>query len=296
MSDSLLQYAQVFQNLAEEITAARNKGKVIHTTKNIDAAGDEVEQVVRKILTQQLATAYYVGQGHLVDAELHTSPQFDVIVADKTHMPVLIRTENGTEYFPYESVYAIAEVKTTYRRQDKPIHDFAERTAQLRRSLNRVNVAQTSHVPYLNGSGVFAGKYLEPYGNPLFTFMMFASGESFSIDDVRDLYSDSATAAEDLPNAVCLLDKGCLIYCLSDAERNGAPIQVITVPGLFVPDWADAASWVLVTGDAGREKAYSLAFLLFLLYDHLNRCTLRPPDMLKYLNHVLGGETHITVL
>jgi hypothetical protein len=70
---------RILQSDADEIIAARGKATAIHRTRNIGAAGSEVEQAVRKVLTRKLSQMYDVGHGHIVDSSLATSPQLDVV-------------------------------------------------------------------------------------------------------------------------------------------------------------------------------------------------------------------------
>ena len=86
---------------AAELVAARMKSKIIHGTKDTRAAGDEVEKVVRKSFSRKLPDRFYVGDGHIVDENLVTSPQLDIIISDKQNAPVLFKGENGTKYFTY---------------------------------------------------------------------------------------------------------------------------------------------------------------------------------------------------
>jgi hypothetical protein len=109
-----LEITAIIQQDIEEIFSSRQKSKVLHQTKNIDASGDEVENAVRRVIRRKLPLKYYVSQGHIVDKALSTSSQLDIIIADNSGSPVLFTSENGTEYFPYESIYSFGEIKSTY--------------------------------------------------------------------------------------------------------------------------------------------------------------------------------------
>src|SRR2546423_9766552 len=137
---SKLSLETVLQSEAAEIIAAREKARLVHRTKDIRASGDEVEQTVREVLRRKFSQAYYVGHGHIVDSEWVTSPQLDVIIADNNSTPILFTGATGTEYFPYESVYAIGEVKTSYDRSDKPIHAFTDELKQIKSAMKRESV------------------------------------------------------------------------------------------------------------------------------------------------------------
>src|SRR5215469_8893728 len=128
---------KVFRSDAADILAAREKARMMHHGHDIDAAGDEVEITVRKVLGRKLPSLYYVGHGHIVDEQLHQSSQLDVIIANNTGTPILFRAENGSEYFPYEGVYAIGEVKSSYDNSRKYIHKFSDTLKGIQDQLQR---------------------------------------------------------------------------------------------------------------------------------------------------------------
>jgi hypothetical protein len=126
-----LEIIEILKQDVEEILSSRSKSKFLHKTKDIDASGDEVENAVRRIIRRKLPIKYYVSQGHIVDKELCTSPQLDIIIADNSGSPVLFTSENGTEYFPYESIYSFGEIKSTYYSSKKYIPCFINSTKSI---------------------------------------------------------------------------------------------------------------------------------------------------------------------
>ena len=128
---------QVLRGDAADILAAREKARMMHHGKDIRAAGDEVEMAFRKVLARRIASSYYIGHGHIVDQALHTSPQLDTIITDNAGSPVLFQAEDGSEYFPYEGVYAIGEVKSSYERSKQYIHKFADLLTDIHSQLTR---------------------------------------------------------------------------------------------------------------------------------------------------------------
>lgn len=270
MDQALLELERVFRADADEILAACTGAGVIHRTR--DAAGDPVKQTVREVLRRKLPTAYYVGHGRVVDEQLATGSPMDVIVANNAGAPILVRTANETEYFPYESVYAIGEVKTSYRRSEKPVHAFVDRLAAFQATLSREETQPYGLVPDFTR---------EPYGNPLFAFMLFASAGDFDVDDVRELYRGKNAA--ELPNVVCFLDRGVLV---SVNVYHGA------VPGTM-PKTHEKGHWEFrwsfTAGAPGIERACSFGMLYFTLVTHLSKCALRPPNLPMYLKGVFGS-------
>src|SRR6266550_9409493 len=148
MSDHFprLKMEKVLQSDAAEIVAAREKSRLIHGTKNINASGDEVERVVRRILRRKLPQLYHVGHGHIVDSSGSNSPQLDVVLTDNSQSPVLFEAENGTQYFPYEAVYAVGEIKSTYYKAEHPIEAFANTLKTIRNTLQRDPVISKNEI------------------------------------------------------------------------------------------------------------------------------------------------------
>ncbi len=176
----LLKFVQVD---AAEIAAARRRGQLIHSTVDIGAAGDEVEIAIRVFLKRRLSLQHYVGHGHIVDSGWHVSRQHDVIISDGTETPILFRGLNGAEYIPFDSTYAIGEVKSTYRASEKPVHVFVEHMNELRAALSR----QKTPPGYVGNGVALPGMTLDdnrPYKNPLFTFMFFVEAGEFTIDQL----------------------------------------------------------------------------------------------------------------
>ena len=133
--DGTLEFEKVLRADAAEIIAAREKAQIIHRGRDIDAAGDEVEVATRRVIRRKLPNSYYVGHGHIVDSELNQSPQLDVVIADNSAAPILFATENGTEYFPYEAVYAIGEIKSSYSRSRNYVETFADTVSRVKSRL-----------------------------------------------------------------------------------------------------------------------------------------------------------------
>jgi hypothetical protein len=279
-----LKLGNVLLSDAAEIFAARAKASVIHNTKDIRASGDEVERAVRKVLKRKLPTAYYVGHGHVVDSELTTSPQLDIVIADNLNAPVLFATENGTEYFPYESVYAIGEIKTCYYKKKREIHAFSKTLTSLKTKLKR----EKTEREYI-GSGLSLGKGFTPswtdeYRNPLFSFMLFVDSGDFDDSHVKDLFR--STKASELPNVVCFLNKGVIVNARVTKLPNGGLKlgSVNTHPELDISDESDSR-WVFIPfGTDSSRMGIIFGFLYFCLLTHLKRCVLRTPNLLQYLN------------
>lgn len=279
--DARLELQRVFLRDAADLLAARERSKILHGTHDIRASGNEVEVAARHVLARRLPSNFSCGHGHIVDRTWATSAQHDIIISDALKAPMLFRGEDGTEYHPYESVYAIGEVKSTYRKPDDPIGSFCSSLDKIRSSLSREDTHGADLLPGVRfGAGLSVDSGQLPL-NPLFTFMVFVSGDGFDISDLAKLYSDRRPG--DLPCVVCILDKGVIVN--SQFDRSSSTLGAIRMmPGRA----KEAGIWSLVpVGDSDYRLGSNLAFLYALLMAHLSTCLLSRPNMLAYLEQLL---------
>jgi len=81
MKSPKLDILMILQQDVEENFSSRQKSKVLHKTKDIEALGDKVENSVIRVITRKLPLKYYVSQGHIVGEKLKTSSQLDLIIS-----------------------------------------------------------------------------------------------------------------------------------------------------------------------------------------------------------------------
>jgi hypothetical protein len=299
--DLKFELEQVFRSDAGDILAAREKARMMHHGHDIPAAGDEVEIAFRKVLGRKLPSLYYVGHGHIVDEQLHQSSQLDVIIANNTGAPILFRAENGSEYFPYEGVYAIGEVKSSYDNSKHYIHAFSDTLKKIRTQLQRepFRVTSTQRPNY----DAVLNPFIKPFGNPLFSFMFFADAGDFKIEQIRELYQTQPAA--ELPNIICILNKGVIVSTLSHIRRNGQQPWEPVEPGHpqainLIPENNDdyqkyfnvQSHWNLIEhGDNEMSLAANFAHFYYPLIQHLQRCQLTLPNLTGYVNHLFDTTT-----
>jgi hypothetical protein len=294
MDQSVLKFEleRVFRSDAADILAAREKARIMHHGHDIRAAGDEVEIAFRKVLGRKLPSLYYVGHGHIVDEQLHQSSQLDVIIANNAGVPILFQAKNGSEYFPYEGVYAIGEVKSSYDNSKHYIHAFSDTLRSIHTQLQRE--------PFRAASAF----RLSPlsYGNPLFSFMFFTDKGDFHIEQIRDLYRTRAES--ELPNIVCILNKGLIVNTASHIWKNSqqkwepaeqgqpGPISLIPARNDEYRKRGIEFHWVLTEhGDNDKSLATNLANFYYPLIQHLQHCQLTVPNLTGYVNHLFDTTT-----
>jgi hypothetical protein len=290
MNDRIFEINKVFQEEANQLVEARRRSKVIHSSGDIDASGDEIEIPFRDFLKRKLPFQYYVGHGHVVDSDLRVSSQFDVIVADNNATPVLFVGKNGTEYYPYESIYLFGEVKSTYATSKNYIKAFSEKRAILTDVLRRDQTPPT----YL-GNGISLGPGLEtgvavPYRNPLFSFMLFVDSGDLDVGSLISTYSslDSKT----LPNIICFADGRVIVK--AEVKQTGEKFQIgnIDTNSHRILSRNDI-HWVLYQlTNENLKGGQALAILMLAIFEHLQGCVLMNPPINKYMNHILREAPH----
>ena len=197
---------------AEDLIQARKDAIRMHRAGDIKAAGNHVEQGVRDYLRRMLPPCYHVTHGHLIDSRGIISPQIDVIIADNFGLPSLLTARDGTEYIPADSVYAIGEIKSSYRHSAKPFDKFRDDLLHIHRELDRPLTENTAF------GGITGSTLIEhiaiinnyQYINHLLSFFLCISSGDFTFERLRDTLTSTDIIA--LPNMSILLDLGMVWY------------------------------------------------------------------------------------
>jgi hypothetical protein len=272
---------KTMQNEAESLIAIRKKAILIHNSKNINAAGNLVEKSIRDVLRKRLPTKFYVGQGHIVNPWLKVSPQFDIIIANNDSFPILFQDDDGTEWFPFEGVYAIGEVKSSYEKSKKPIEVFSKLIEKTKTELNWS--PKSSIVQAFEKGGVQTQNSIA--FDQLFSFMIFVDSSNFRTREIEEFYRN--TPAKYLPNILYLVDKGVMLSMKFGGKDGDIPMEM----NLY-PEIADIAGlvqykskWCLrLFKDDSEEMGLGMAFFTFyyLLMSHLKSYQLPAPNLLPY--------------
>lgn len=264
---------------AKKILDARERCAVHHEAGDVRASGIPVEVAVRDFLERRLPPQYHVSHGHIVDISLNASPQIDVIISDNESTPVLFEEDDGTNYVPYESVYLIGEIKTTYRKASRQIQAFTDINRKILTNMSR----QKTPNNYI-GKGITLGKGFSsgisvPYQNPLFSFVLFADSGDFEKDDVLEHYSTSDY--KQLPNIVCFLD-GRVLTKSDVISKPGKPALGNFFVDSHTVHSGDKGVWTSVQFiDSENCAGMVLAFLLLSLDVHLSQTLLQSLPLIR---------------
>ena len=287
-----LDISKIFAEDIEEIFSSRKKSKILHSTNDIDASGDEIENTIRRVIKRKLPIKYYVSQGHITDRNSTTSNQLDLIIADNSGSPVLFTSENGTEYFPYESIYSFAEIKSTYYKSKEYIEDFVRNNKRIYTQLERAETKPdqiTQEIKFnLNKGLSITRNDKRSYQNPLFKFMCFVDSNDFKLDhfkEISKMYDDKY-----LPNIICFLDKGVIAKAKVVKTDKGYELGRLELHPEFIEKKdKDKYKWVFL--DFSHKEgipAATLAFLIFFINEHLKNCLVLKPNILKYFNSMFS--------
>jgi hypothetical protein len=273
-----LRLREVFQVDAAEIIASRVKSKIIHGTKDISASGDEVEVAVRRFLARRFPAAYHVGKGHIIDYTWIDSGEFDVVITDNNTSRNVFQAEDGTEYFPYESVYAIGEVKSAYYRKEKDISKFVGKVSKIKRNFKRAKI----EVPNTNSA---------IYANPLFTFMFFVNSDDLNYAELDQVYTRKHISH--LPNIICFLDRGVVVNARFQGNLTPAFLNITPEFNLPKEKLGERVSdnWILMPHEQiSNHEWVNLCRFYYILMSHLNSCVLDKPYMTAYLSEALRPD------
>lgn len=271
MNIKSLKLDEVYQVEANGILLAKQEAENIHGTGDIRAAGEEVEKKVREVMAGWLPTRYRTSHGHILDYTGKVSPQLDVIITENLSNKSLFATSNGTEYAPFESVYAIGEIKSTYYKSEKPIESFSRTISKIQTDLTRLTTTR----------------------HPILSFMVFVSSNDFSVEDVGSFYLE--TPIEQLPSFVCLLNEGTILRGRFPRNDLNEPVLTHYYPCPATDAKGDENDrWSIVHwGDQSRRAGGNLMFLHLALSQHLQRCALSVLNLETYLTMSLNWKTGV---
>jgi hypothetical protein len=254
---------------------------------NIRAAGNEVEIAVRKWLERMLPDVVSVGHGHIIDQESNISPQLDCILRDKRHLPTLFTAADGTEYTPFDSVYAIGEIKSTYRKSSKYVQAFSKKLKAIDSNLKRNMVENTAYGGIKDDSllhHILLGSS-EPYLNQLFTFMLFVDSGDATTDEIAEIYR--TRQGDYLPDIAVFLN-GCIVI-KANMEDNVMKIYKYHKQAPAEVTWKIIPAPRIENSEA-TSGGMHLGFLYYCLLNHIRGSHLEGPDPTAYLKDLLIGS------
>jgi len=275
--DESFDLARVIEQDATSLQAAREKAMTVHSS-DIRAAGNEVEDAVRRYFRRVLPRPYYVTSGHLIDSNHQVSSQIDVIIADASNLPSLYTTSDGTEYVPITSVYAIGEVKSTYYKSKRYFEQMKTVLSTIL-AMDRPLVKNTAFRGTLREDTTLRDIVLgsnNRFLNHLFSFLFCVAAGDFSFDDITAHLQSTDPSL--VPNVTILLDKGMVTRSKLDAEGSCAFHRYPSDAPSPEYDWMFAEN---------LKEGSSLTALYAMLIAHLTNSHLEPANAYSYTDNLL---------
>lgn len=281
-----LSIPKFFSDEAKILQKAREACIAIHGS-DIRAAGNEVEIAVRRWLDRLLPDVVSVGHGHIIDQQSNISPQLDCILRDKRHLPTLFTAADGTEYTPFDSVYAIGEIKSTYYKNSKYVQAFSKTLEAIDSNLKR-NVVENTAYGGIKEDSLLHHILLEssePYLNQLFTFMLFVDSGDATTDEITEIYR---TMQDDyLPDIAAFLN-GCIVI-KATMEDNVMKIYKYHKQAPTEVTWKIIPAPKIENSETTSEGMH-LGFLYYCLLNHIRGSHLEGPNPTAYLKDLLIGS------
>ncbi|MBN8658765.1 MAG: hypothetical protein J0M35_00260 [Candidatus Obscuribacter phosphatis] len=283
---------------ARILLEARESCHDLHGMGDIDASGDEVEKPCRDFLQRWLSRRLAITHGQIVDQSLNVSDQLDVVIADKLAAPPLYTSASETQYIPFESVYAVGELKATYTLSG--VRDFCKKLRKLREDLSRKVVAGDElQIGDTTISGLRFGKPGRPPSNQLYSFYLALGTETdlmnrISRQSLSELYEEEWP---DVPSCIMVLPQTAIVpmnlKLQGEHVVGSAPLLLPRSADYYAPDESYDAYWTaFATNLTSKEEiaTLNLCLLLSALITHIQSSQLAPPQLFDYLKHAVQLE------
>lgn len=273
IGDVKFELAQVYKTYAEQLQLAANVSNFLLDSANINSAGQQVEGSLRVLLKNLLPDRISVTQGHIVDKKANVSYQQDILITESFYTKSLIRSLDGTEFYPIEAIFASGEVKKTW--SQKKLHDALKSIKRNKDFLQKTKIP-SDHIQTGSNFIKLSEKISSnPYRNPLFNF-------TFSIDfdntynerKVTEIYNEIENKPY-LPNISVILNRG-IIVCVDKIKLNSGIVEIKLYPEFNGID--SACAWVMLR----LNPEENLAYLIFMLTQHINDTILEKVSAMEY--------------
>ena len=268
----------IYKTYSDHLIFSDKVSGLLINHSDIPASGNELEIAFRKVLQDLLPSRVVVGHGHFVDKNLNMSYQQDVLVSENQFSKSLVKTLDGTEIFPYESIFAIGEIKRRW--SQKRLKEHVKSIKRSKIELIRNKIASNVFDTGVNFVKTSTNLTVNPFRNPLFCF-------SFSIDfDAK--YSKKmvskilkSESQDILPNLIVVLKAGIFVK-VNKKKLDENHLEVILYPEFKGED--SNLEWVFLRLDPEE----TLVYLVFLLSQHLNESVLEKASYLEYIDKMVG--------
>ena len=264
---------QVYKTYAEQLQLAGNVSNFLLESANINSAGQQVEGSLRVLLKNLLPDRVSVTQGHIVDKKTNVSYQQDVLITESFYTKSLIRSLDGTEFYPVEAIFACGEVKKTWSQTklEAAIKSIKRNKDDLQRTKIPSNQIQTGSNFIQLSDNISAN----PFRNPLFCFTFSMDYDiTYNEKKLTEIYNNETNKLY-LPNISVILNRG-IIVCVDKDKLSTGIIEIKLYPEFNKTD--NKCTWVMLR----LNPEENLAYLIFMLTQHINDTILEKVSAMEY--------------
>lgn len=263
----------VYKTYVSQLQLAASISNLLLDSTNIDSAGEQVEGSLRLLLKDLLPERVSITHGYIVDKTTNISYQQDVLLGESFYTKSLIRSLDGTEFFPFEAIFGTGEVKKTW--SQSKLTAAIKSITRNRQDLKRYKIPNDVMSTGSNFIKLSESLTHNDNRNPLFSF-------TFSIDfdktyderEIIKIYNDT-DLWKYLPNISIILNKG-IVVCVDKIKLEKDELSIILYPE-FIKNFADYG-WVLLT----LPPEQNLSYLVFMITQHVNDTVLEKVSSMEY--------------
>jgi len=270
---------QVYKTYADQLQLAASLSNFLLDSSNIDSAGEQIEGSLRILLKNLLPERVSVTHGHIVDKDANISYQQDVLIAESFYTKSLIKSLDGTEFYPFEAIFCCGEVKKTWS-QGK-LEGAIKAIKRNKNDLKRFKIPSDHLSSGSNFIKLSDKLTINPFRNPLFSFTFSIDfDKTYNEKKFSEIYKSSVPS--DLPNISVILNRG-IIVCVEEQKLSKGELSIKLYPEFNVT--SPKCSWVFLK----LSPEENLAYLVFMLTQHINDTILEKVSAMEY------GKTMIDI-
>jgi hypothetical protein len=269
----------VYKTYVEQILLSSSISNILLDSTNIDSAGEQIEGSLRILLKNLLPERVTVSHGYIVDKSSKISYQQDILLTESFYTKSLIRSLDGTEFYPYEAIFSCGEVKKTWSqgKLETSIKSIKRNKSELSRFLIPSDVMATGS-NFIKVSEVLT---INKHRNPLFCFTFSIDFDKTYNDKKLNAIYNNPSNQTLLPNISVILNQG-IIVCVDKEKISKGEISIKLYPEF---NTNNDCCWVFLK----LKPEQNLAYLIFMLSQHVNDTILEKVSAMEY------GQNMITI-
>ncbi len=278
---------QVYKTYSDQLVLAASLSNFLVDNSNLDSAGEQIEGSLRILLDQLLPERVTVSHGHIVDKKGNISYQQDILITEGFYTRSLVKSLDGTEFYPIESIFCSGEVKKTW--SQSKLEAAIKSIDRNKNVLTRFKIPSDHLSTGSNFIKLSDNLTINPYRNPLFTFTFSIDfDKTYSEKKIKEIYKNSNQG--DLPNISVILKSG-IIVCVDELKLAKGELSI-----KLYPEFCNSAAkcrWVLLR----LSPEQNFAYLIFMLTQHINDSILEKVSAMEYAQTMINiPQTAITPL